>query len=599
MKGGEILTATAALEAATLCEAFQATAELHPTDVALRTQGDSFTLTWSEYRTRVKALAEGLAGLGLQRHQALAIQLTSRPEFHLFDMAGLHLGSTGFSIYNTSSAAQIAERLNQADARIMITEQAFLGQVREAVASYGRLDHLIVIDGTDLADGELSLVDVEAARPETFDFEATWQAVAPEDIATLIFTSGTTGPPKAVQLSHYNVMTVLRSIDQVVPLPHENVVSFMPMAHIAERMWSHYMPLIYGATSTCCPDRNQVFACVREVRPDHLWLVPRMWQKLKEFIEGQIAGMEPERRAAIEKALEVGYRRVAAEQAGESLPAPEAAAAEQALALLRETFVVPLGLDGGRGIGVGGAPSPRSLSEFFHALGVPIFEGYGLTECTGFGAIFSSPEDSRIGSVGKPLPGVECKLADDGELLLRSEMNMVGYRNDPEATAEAIDEEGWLHTGDIASIDADGFVSIVDRKKDLIINAYGKNMSPVTIEEAIKDRTNLISQVVAIGDGRPYNVALVTLEPQAAAAFAADRGLDGVADSAHPEIISTIEQAIDEANQDLARVEQIQKFTVLERDWQPDSDELTPTMKLRRRKIADKYEPDIESLYSE
>jgi long-subunit acyl-CoA synthetase (AMP-forming) len=588
-----------AYDAPTVCEAFQETAGRHPSRVAIRTMDDGTTLTWREYQERVAALAGGLAGLGLSKGDTLAIQLTNRPEFHLVDMAAVHLGAIGFSVYNTSSPEQICERLRNAESRIFVTERAFLPGVRAASELYGGLDHIIVVDGTP-EDG-LTLAQVEQAAAADFDFEAAWRAVRAEDVLTLIFTSGTTGPPKAAQLSHHGVMALLRSLDQVVPLPREHVISFMPMAHIAERLWSQYMPVAYGATSTCCPDRTQVFAGLRQVRPDHVWLLPRMWQKLKEVIEAQIEGMDPDRRAAARAAIDVGLRRVALEQAGEELPGDLAAESERAQALLRAEFVAPLGLDKATATGIGGAPCPRSLVEFFNAIGVPLFEGYGLTEATGFGAIFSDPKDFRIGTIGRPLPGVEIRLEPDGELLLRSEMNMVGYRNQPDATRAAIDADGWLHTGDIAQIDDDGYVKIVDRKKDLIINGYGKNMSPVQIEEAVKQETSLIGQVVAVGDGRPYNVALVTLEPMATAAFARQQGVEEAAPAQlarEQVVLDHLSQAIDRANERLARVEQIRKFAVLPADWAPDSDELTPTMKLKRKPIAQKYAAEIEALYS-
>jgi long-subunit acyl-CoA synthetase (AMP-forming) len=589
----------AAYHAQTVCAAFQETVARCAPRIALRSHGRDDDLTWGEYGERVAALAGGLAALGLSKGTTLAIMLGNRTEFHLVDMAAVHLGAIPFSLYNTSSPTQIDERLRTADCRLLVTEQAFMPVVREASKIYGRLDHVIVVDAE--AGSHLTLEEVEARADEGFDFDARWRGVEADDILTMIFTSGTTGPPKAAQLSHRGVLAVLRNLDQVVPLPRENVISFMPMAHVAERLWSQYMPIAYGACSTACPDRSEVFACLREVRPDHVWLLPRMWEKLKEVIEGQIAASGDDRRAAVTAAIEIGHRRVALEQDGKSLPEELVREADEARSLLRSEFIVPLGLDRATATGIGGAPCPRPLVEFFNALGVPLFEGYGLTEATGFGAIFSDPKRFRIGTIGRPLPGVEIKLAGDGELLMRSEMNMVGYRNDPEGTRQAIDEEGWLHTGDIADIDDQGYVSIIDRKKDLIVNSYGKNMSPVSIESTVKQETPLISQIVAVGDGRPYNVALVTLDVAAAMAFAKQQQL-AVSEPHHlvgeQAVIDEVAQAIERANARLSRVEQIRKFKLLAADWPPDSDELTPTMKLKRKPIAGKYAAEIEQLYS-
>jgi long-subunit acyl-CoA synthetase (AMP-forming) len=586
----------AAYAAPTVCAAFQATAERHHDRVALRTPGDELVFTWGEYRDRVARLAAGLAALGLAKGDTVGIQLTNRPEFHLLDMAAIHLGAIPFSVYNTSAPEQICERLENAESTIFVTEHAFLPGVRAAAETYGRIAHIIVVDSR--AEGTLTLADVEDAGHDDFDFEAAWRSVAPEDVLTLIFTSGTTGAPKAAQLTHRNVMALLRNYDAVVPLPRENVISFMPMAHVAERAWSHYMPLAYGATATTCADREEVFRIVGDVRPDYLWLLPRMWQKLKEVVEGQVATMDAQRRDDVRAAIEVGLQALRAEQAREELSPELAAAREASRAALRQAVLVPLGLDRVVSTGIGGAPSPRSLVEFFNAIGLPMVEGYGLTETTGFGAIFSSPERFRIGSVGHPLPGVDARLAEDGELLLRSEMNMPGYRNQPEATREAIDEDGWFHTGDIAEIDEDGFVTIVDRKKDLIINSYGKNMSPVAIESVLRQECPLIAQVVAIGDGRAYNVALFTLEATATAAFLAERGYDSPEPWRDQRITDVLSQAVDRANARLSRVEQIKRFAVLPRDWAPDSEELTPTMKLKRKPIAQKYAAEIEALYT-
>ncbi|MCW2984570.1 MAG: long-chain fatty acid--CoA ligase [Conexibacter sp.] len=591
-----VKAAQASYDAATVCAAFQATAASCANRIALRTADGATEITWREYGEHVALLAAGLASLGLSPGSTLAIQLTNRPEFHLVDMAAVHLGAVPFSVYNTSSATQIAERLANAESTIFVTEQAFLPTVLEAASQYSRLAHIIVVDGA--ADEAMTLDELVAAGDPEFDFEARWRAVTPDDVLTIIYTSGTTGPPKAAQLSHGNVMALLRSIDQVVPLPRENVISFMPMAHIAERDWSQYMPIAYGATTTSCPDRNAVFDVIREVQPDHLWLLPRMWQKLKEVIDGRIADMDPEPREHLRAAIAVSLQGVRLEQADEALPADLAAEVQRARALLRERFIVPFGLGRAVATGIGGAPSPRALVEWFNAIGVRVFEGYGLTETTGFGAVFSHPDHFRIGTVGRPLPGVEMRLAADGELQLRSGMNMVGYRNQPEATRAAIDEDGWLSTGDIADVDENGFVRIVDRKKDLIINSYGKNMSPVQIEGALREECPLIAQAVAVGDGRPYNIALITLEQAAAAAFAIEHGGRGAAPWQDEGITREVAAAVDRANAKLSRVEQIKAFKILPGDWAPDSEELTPTMKLRRKPIAEKYASEIEALYS-
>ena len=414
--------------------------------------------------------------------------------------------------------------------------------------------------------------------------------------------AGTTGPPKGVQLSHANILSAFRSYDEIFRLPSEGgLISWLPMAHIAERNATHYGPIGSGVATTCCPDPRQVVAYLAEVRPIWFFAVPRVWEKLKAAMEiGIGAESDEKRRQAIEWALGVGRRMVAAEQAGEE-PSEELVAertkAEEVLAALRER----VGFDRLRWAHVGAAPCPQETIEFFHAIGVPLAELWGLSESTGAGTC-NPPERIRIGTVGPAAPGAELKIAEDGEVLLRSGAVMPGYRNAPEKTAEALDPEGWLHTGDVGELDADGYLRIVDRKKELIINSAGKNMSPANIEARIKSASPLIGQVCAVGDDRPYNVALVVLDPDFAPVFAQQHGIEDLSPealAAAPAIREEVAAGIERGNAGLSRVEQVKKFELLPIDWQPGGDELTQTMKLKRRPIARKYEAEIEALYSD
>jgi long-chain acyl-CoA synthetase len=565
----------AGLDAATVAEAFQATAKAHPDRTALRLKDDAFSITWGEYADKVRRVAAGLAGLGLERGEAMGIMLTNRPEFHWFDAAALHLGATPFSIYNTYAPDQIGYQLGDAGARIVVTEKAFAGRVRGA-------EHLIVVD-----DGD----DVESHAPPGFDFDAAWRAVEPDDLLTLIYTSGTTGPPKGVQLTHANQIAAVRGFDEVIAFPSDGrVISWLPMAHIAERACSHYLPMLLGFTTTCCPDPRQVVAYLPEVRPTWFFAVPRIYEKLKAAMEAGIeAEQDEEKRKATRWALDVGLRKVRLEQAGE--PVPEdlereyARADELVLSKIRER----LGLDQIESINVGAAPTPREVIEFYHAIGIPLAELWGMSETTGYGAC-NPRERIKIGTVGPPAPGVEMKLADDGEVLIRGPVVTSGYRNQPEQTREAIDEEGWLHTGDVGEFDEDGYLKIVDRKKELIINAGGKNMSPANIEAKLKAASPVIGQAIAIGDMRPYNVALITLDPDVAPAFAQQHGEEA--------LLAEVDRGVTAANDQLARVEQIKRYKVLDAEWQPGGDELTPTMKLKRKPIHQKYADYIQELYA-
>jgi long-chain acyl-CoA synthetase len=568
------------LQAATVAEAFQATAKANPDRCALRTKGDEFSITWREYAEKVEATAAGLAGLGLERGGTLAIMLTNRPEFHWFDSAALHLGATPFSLYNTYTTEQIQYQVDDAGAEIVVTEQAFADRVRALEG----VSHVLVVD-------DESSAPVEDNAPDGFDFEAAWRAVQPEDLLTLIYTSGTTGPPKGVQLTHANLVAGISGFDQVINFPDDGrVVSWLPMAHIAERACSHYLPMFVGFSTTCCPDPRQVVAYLPEVRPSWFFAVPRIWEKLKAAIE---AGIEAEEDAAKKEAtrwaLGVGLRKVRAEQAGEDVGEELAQEHAKADELVLSKIRARLGLDAVESVNVGAAPTPREVIEFFHAMGIPLAELWGMSETTGYGTC-NPPEKIKIGTVGPPAPGAEIRLADDGEVLIRGPFLMTGYRNQPEKTREALDEDGWLHTGDIGELDDDGYLRLVDRKKELIISAGGKNMSPANIEAKVKASSPVIGQAIAIGDGKPYNVALITLDPDVAPAFEQHHGRDA--------LLAEVERGVEAANEQLARVEQIKKYRLLDEEWLPGGDELTPTMKLKRKPINEKYSKEIEALYA-
>ena len=579
-----------ALDAATVAEAFQLTAADNAERTAIRTKDDEFSITWAGYAERVRRVAAGLAALGVRRGDTVGIMLTNRPEFHFADAGAMHLGATPFSIYNTSTVEQIEYVIGDAANRVLFTEAAFLDIVLEATGSAPALEHIVVVDG-DKRDGTINLTELEAMEEPGFDFEAAWRAVEPGDLLTLIYTSGTTGPPKGVQLTHGSLVAAARSFDELITFPEGGrLISWLPMAHVAERNVTQYMPMVRGDTTTCCPDARQVAAYLTEVRPTWFFAVPRIWEKLKAAMEIGI-GAEPDenRKKAVEWALDVGRRKVEAEQDGRAVSAElaeeYAKADELVLSKLRER----VGLDQLEAVNVGAAPTPPEVIEFFHSIGVPLAELWGLSESCASGTC-NPPGRIKIGTVGPPAPGVELELAEDGEVLLRGEILMAGYRNDPEKTAEAIDPDGWLHTGDVGEFDDDGYLRIVDRKKELIINAAGKNMSPASIEAKLKSASPLIAHAVAIGDARPYNVALIALDPEGLAARGA--GADDAV------IVGEIAGAVEAANQRMSRVEQIKYHAIIDGEWAPGGDELTPTLKLKRRPIERKYTDEIEALYA-
>jgi long-chain acyl-CoA synthetase len=583
---------------ATLCEAFQHTVARYPQEVALRTPGGAVTFTWREYASRVREIAAGLAGLGVGSGDAVALMMTNRPEFHLVDTAVFHLGAVPFSVYNTFAPEQITHVLSNAGSRVAVCEEQFAAPVL-AVRDGTEVEHVVCVDGKP--DGTITLEEVVAGGDRAFGFDACWQAVEPGDLLTLVYTSGTTGPPKGVEITHTQMLAELEAMSALLPVgPGDRVISYLPMAHVVERFSSHYSAMFNGLQVTVLADAKDLPGALRDVRPTLFGGVPRVWEKLKAGVEAMVA-YEPDqaKRQAIQQALATAQRYVRAAQAGE-VPAGLAGAYQRADEQVLSKIRSALGLDQVRVAPCGAAPIAPEILEFMLAIGIQISEGWGMSE-TSCIAIFNPRDAIRIGTVGKTIPGVEAKLAADGELLVRGPIVTKGYHRDPVRTAEAIDADGWLHTGDIAAIDDDGYVRIVDRKKDLIINAAGKNMSPANIETAVLAASPLIGQVVAIGDRRPYVVALIVLDPDAAAAFAAHRGASDTSAAAlanHPAIHAAVDTAVKTGNGKLSRVEQVKRFSILPAFWEPGGDEITPTMKLKRRPITAKYAEVIDSMYA-
>ena len=592
--------ADAALAANTLCEAFQITASANAARPALRSPDDSFALTWGEYGEHVRGIAAGLAALGVGDGDTVALLLSNRSEFHLLDTAALHLGAAPFSIYHTNPPDQIVPLLANSGARVVVTEPMFLERARATRTLHPAVEHLVIVGGEAELPGEVTLAELVSRGPENpdFDFEAAWRAVTPDHVATLVYTSGTTGLPKGVEHTHRGLMFGLNCLQRLAPVaPEGRVVSFLPNAHIAERYISHYSSLAFGYTITGCADPKALPAAVGGCRPTRLFGVPRIYEKFAAAARGIIDADET---GALPAAFDNGLARVRAVQDARRAcePDPEVEAASEADAQALLGLRAKLGLHQLEWAGVAAAPTPYAVLEFFDAIGVPIAELWGMSECV---LSTSNPPDRvKLGTVGVAIPGVEVGLADDGEILVRGPNVTRRYRNDPVRTAEAIDADGWLHSGDIAVADADGYLKIVDRKKELIINSAGKNMSPTHIECTIKEESPLIGQVVAIGDARQYVTALIVLDDEAAARLAAERGLPSeiAAMAEDAAVVGAIEQAVARGNERLARVEQIKRFKILGESWAPGGEQLTPTMKLKRRVIDKLYAETIDALYS-
>ena len=588
-----------ASEATTIAEAFRITAAERAGDVAIRTKDDAFTITWGELRERVDDLAGGLAELGVGRGDTVALMLSNRPEFHICDLAAMMLGAVPFSVYNSYAPEQIRYLLSDAETKVLICEQQFLPQVLEAREGLSELDHVIVVDG-DAPDGTIALSDVEGTNPG-FDVDASVALIEPDDVLTLIYTSGTTGPPKGVQLLHRNLLAAIEGLEALIDLPSDGrVISWLPAAHIAERNAHHYLPIVFGLQITCCEDPRQVLSYLPEVRPSWFFAVPRIWEKLKAGLETMIAGQPEEQRVRMLAALDAGLRKVRLEQRDEEVPAELAAEVAEADAEIFAGLRQTLGLDQVESINVGAAPTPVEVLEFFHAIGLPLAELWGMSETCGAGTV-NPPGKIKIGTVGPPAPGVQIKLDSDGEVLMKSDVVMPGYRNLPGKTKDIFTDDGWLRTGDIGAFDEDGYLTIVDRKKELIINAAGKNMSPANIEATLKTASPLIGQVCCIGDRRPYNTALIVLDADFAPAWARTQDVEGTSldELARDQRVrAAVQEGVDAANAKLARVEQIKRFSIVPGDWLPSGDELTPTMKLKRKPIAEKYAVEIDAMYA-
>jgi long-chain acyl-CoA synthetase len=414
----------------------------------------------------------------------------------------------------------------------------------------------------------------------------------------VIYTSGTTGPPKGVVLDHANICWTVESYRETLGVDTTGwrALSYLPMAHIAERMSTHYLGISSGFEVTTCPEPGQAAKYLPEVHPQTFFAVPRVWEKLHTALVGAL-NADPERAAQGQAALDVGWEVSEYRARGEDLPDELHARFEPAEPMLAAVRGM-IGLDQ-LVVGVtGAAPIPVEVLRFFRSLGVPMSEIYGLSETSG--PMTWDPYAVRVGTVGRAMPGIEVRLADDGEVLCRGGNVFRGYLNAPDKTAEVLDEEGWFHTGDIGQFDDDGYLRIVDRKKELIVTAGGKNISPANLEAALKAGT-LIGQACVIGDNRPFICALVVLDTDIAPAWAKSRGIDTttLAELAeHPDVREEIERQVGEANARFSRVEQIKKFTILPHEWVPDSEELTPTMKLKRRGVLKKYAEHIETMYS-
>jgi long-chain acyl-CoA synthetase len=581
---------------------FLRTVEERPDTVALRWKdagpGEWREWTWQAYGDLVARVAAGLRDRGVGHGDRVVLMMRNRPEFHVADTAVLFLGATPISIYNSSAPEQVQYLVEHSGACAGIFEDAgYLERVLKVRSELPKLRELVVIDDPDgVAPADVGhFADLCASTP--LDLASEVGNAQPSDLATVIYTSGTTGPPKGVMLDHENICWTVEAYRESLGVDTTGwrAVSYLPMAHVAERMSSHYLGVASGFEVTTCPEPGQVASYLPDVRPQTFFAVPRVWEKLYTALQSALHA-DPAQVAQGEAALAVGWEVAEYRARDESLP-DELRARYEPVAPMLDAVRSMIGLDQLVVAVTGAAPIPVEVLRFFRSLGVPMSEIYGLSETSG--PMTWDPFRVRVGTVGRAMPGIEVRLGDDGEVLCRGGNVFRGYLNAPDKTDEVLEGE-WFHSGDIGVLDDDGYLKIVDRKKELIVTAGGKNISPANLEGALKAGT-LIGQCCVIGDNRPFISALLVLDVEAAPSWAKSRGIDAstLAELAeHPELLAEVERQVAEANARFSRVEQIKKFTILHQEWLPDSEELTPTMKLKRRGVHTKYSEHIEAMYS-
>ena len=572
--------------------------------------GDGWqSLTWSQARQRVLEVAAGFAALGLAPGERVALMLPNRSEHVLADLGAVHAGGLGVTMYATLAPEQIAYVAADCDARIAVLDgPAELARWQPVLDQLPGIKKVIVRDRTVCPAGDqyMTWTDFEALGRDRLaadpgEITARMAAIKPGDPLALLYTSGTTGNPKGVLLTHRNILYEMAAAERAgIVVPRVRWVSYLPLAHIAERMFSIYLAI--GAISHVhfCPDAAQLVRVIGQVRPTAFFGVPRVWEKIRAGIQALLAAEQDEgKRVAVAQAMDTGRHYVHSCQYGQATP-PELAAQyraadEQVLRPVRGL----LGLGEAESVFSAAAPLPPDVAAFFAGLGMTILDVYGMTETTGaFTA--NTPAGFKLGTVGRPYAGMEVKVAGDGEILARGPLTTPGYLNRPDLTEALIDPNGWLHTGDIGTIDADGFVSVTDRKKELIVTAGGENIAPAAVENVLVAHP-LIGQALAYGDRRPYVVALLTLDGEAAPAWARARGITAgsLAELAcDPQVLTEVAVGVAAANQQLARVQQVKRWRLLPVEWTAETEELTPTLKLKRRVVHAKYADVIDSLYA-
>jgi long-chain acyl-CoA synthetase len=551
-----------------------------------------------EVEQTVRRLALGLIDLGVAKGDKVSILANTRPEWTYCDFAALSVGATVVPIYQTNSPEECQYVLENSDAKVVVVEDdEQLEKIRAVRDQLPLLEHVVRMTGA--SDDAISLEELASRgeRRDAAEWERRWQAVTPEDICTFIYTSGTTGPPKGCVISHGNYRAMLDMVNATSVIEGEDVTYlYLPLAH-SFALLIQLGSFDLGATIAYWErDPLKIMPNLAELKPTYFPSVPRIFEKIYTLATSSMEKEGGLKKAIFDWSIRTGGRMREAERAGRK---PGFLLRKQYEFADRKVLSKIRGLFGGKlRLAVSGAaPISPDILRFFDAAGVLVLEGWGMTE-TSTAATISSPEDFKIGTIGKPFPGCEIKIADDGEILVKGPNVFQGYYKNDEATRETI-VDGWLHTGDLGTFDSDGFIKITGRKKDIIITAGGKNITPANLEGEIKQHP-LVSQCVVVGDRRPYLVALVTLDPEEAVAYAREHGLseDPAELASNADVRSAIEAHLAKVNEKFARVEQVKKIAILPHDLSQESGELTPTLKVKRAVVAQKHEPEIEKLYA-
>ncbi len=605
----------AKVEGRTLVDALADTVAAHGDEPAVsdrhhRAEGEAWrTLTWTELRDRALDLAAGLISLGVQTGDRVAIMATNRIEHLMADIGVVHTAATPMSIYNTLSVEQVAFVAGQSTPSVVILESTDqLDRWQRAIEEASGLKAVILLDDAARPEGDLyrswdEVVAAGAERRTADPDEVTTRSreLTPQAPATILYTSGTTGNPKGVVLSHANVLYETHStIDAAGIQGAQRAISYLPLAHIAERVVGLYTPIVQGGHVHCIGDPAELLGALGEVHPTAFFGVPRVWEKIKTGLSAKLAAdPNPDNVKLVQDSMAAGLAWVQAQEVGGQMTPEIEEAYRKADEAILGFLKAVLGLDQVNWAGSASAPMPVEVTKFMAGLGLKVYDVYGLTETCG-AVTANGPAAFRLGTVGRATPGIEVTLGEDGEVLVRGPVLTSGYFANEEATRAVIDDDGWLHTGDIGTIDEDGFVAIVDRKKELIITSSGKNIAPSNIENYLKE-SPIIGHAMAIGDAKPYVVALMTLDGEIAPLVAQKHGVEftDLADLAQkPQILALAQAAVDAANERLSRPEQVKAFELLPVEWTAESDELTPTLKLKRRVVNTKYADVLEGLYS-